>query len=359
MKLYENEIWNADIDLCLEQLGDLDTLKGKKILVTGATGLICSAVIFIIARYNDNLMASGGDVSDKIQVLAACRNKEKLDNMFGRYTESGDVVFVPYDATKKPEFDFGAEYIIHGASNAHPSKIMSEPVETMMSNFMGLKWLFDYAAEKGTKRILYISSSEVYGQKTSPEPFKEEEYGFIDLLNPRNSYPVGKRAAETLAASYFAEHEVEAVIVRPGHIYGPTSSIDDSRISSDFAYKAARGEDLVMKSAGSQIRSYCYVLDCASAMLRIMLTGENITAYNISNPNSIISIRQMAELYAEAGGVQLLSGEATAAEKKSYNTMDNSSLNSARLEGLGWTGQFDARTGLTHTVNIIKSSFTE
>ena len=67
----------------------------------------------------------------------------------------------------------------------------------------------------------------------------------------------------------------------------------------------------------------------------------------------------MAELYAEAGGVKLLSGEATAAEKKSYNTMDNSSLNSDRLEGLGWTGQFDARTGLAHTVNIIKSSFTE
>ena len=353
MKLYENTIWQSDLDKCLEQLSDLDTLKGKSVLVTGATGLICSAVIHILIRYNDNLRASGS-ASDKIRVYAACRNEAKLRDIFGPYVESGDITFVNYDATKELNFDFKADYIIHGASNAHPAKIISEPVETMMSNFMGLKRLFDYAKENGSGRVLYVSSSEVYGQKSSPDPFKEEEYGFIDLLNPRNSYSVGKRAAETLAASYNSEYGIEAVIVRPGHIYGPTSGEEDTRISSAFAYDAAKGKDLIMKSAGSQIRSYCYVLDCASAMLRILLTGENLTAYNISNPNSIISIRQMAEMYAEAGGVQLLSGEATAAEKKSYNTMDNSSLNSERLEALGWIGQFDSKTGLSHTVQILR-----
>ena len=71
MKLYENTIWQADLDKCLEQLPDLDTLKGKSVLVTGATGLICSAVIHILIRYNDNLRASGS-ASDKISVYAAC-----------------------------------------------------------------------------------------------------------------------------------------------------------------------------------------------------------------------------------------------------------------------------------------------
>ena len=111
-----------------------------------------------------------------------------------------------------------------------------------------------------------------------------------------------------------------------------------------------------MKSDGGQIRSYCYCLDCASAVLTILLRGESVRAYNISNPNSIISIREMAEILAKAGHVELIREEASQIEKERFNPMTNSSLDSVSLLSLGWRGLFDAATGFEHTVQIIREN---
>ena len=109
-----------------------------------------------------------------------------------------------------------------------------------------------------------------------------------------------------------------------------------------------------MKSDGAQIRSYCYCLDCASAMLKVLLNGDNCHAYNISNPDSIISIRQMAELLAGSAGVELKMENPSIEEQKSFNPMSNSSLESTSLLGLGWKGFFDAAEGFGHTLIILK-----
>jgi len=146
------------------------------------------------------------------------------------------------------------------------------------------------------------------------------------------------------------------VIVRPGHIYGPTARRQDSRVSSAFAYDAADGKDLVMKSDGAQIRSYCHALDTATAMLAVLLLGETGEAYNISNPDAICSIREMAELLAKEAGVKTSFAEPTAEEKTAFNPMNNSSLNSEKLEGLGWKGIFDAETGFAHTIRVIREA---
>ena len=349
--LYDNKQWIADVGRVSSILPELGQLAGKSVMITGAAGLICSAVVDILFRYNDTH-------AEKIRILAAGRWIEEMTVRFGDMVNRDDFRFVVYDASRTDNcLDVQADYIIHGASNAFPGMIVKEPVETMLSNFVGMKCLLDYAKENGTRRILYISSSEVYGEKKENEPFREGQYGYIDLLNPRNSYSVGKRAAETLCASYAAEYGVESVIVRPGHIYGPTASPHDNRVSSAWAYAASRGEDIVMKSDGAQVRSYCYCLDCASAMLKVLLKGENCHAYNISNPDSIISIRQMAELLAGSAGVELKMEIPSTEEKKGFNPMSNSSLESTSLLGLGWKGFFDAAEGFGHTVKILKEIY--
>ena len=349
--LYGNSTWISDIDKVIEVVPELDRLAGKSLMITGAAGLVCSAIVDIIFRYNDTH-------DDKIQVLAAGRWPEEMSARFGDQVNREDFTFVVYDASKTDNvIDVHADYIIHGASNASPNMIVKEPVETMMSNFLGMKYLLDYAKEQGTKRILYISSSEVYGEKEGTEPYKEGQYGYIDLLKSRNSYSVGKRAAETLCASYADEYGMESVIVRPGHIYGPTASPYDKRVASAWSYAVAKGEDIVMKSDGSQIRSYCYCLDCASAMLKVLLCGENCHAYNISNPDSIISIKDMAEILSKSAGVELRMELPTEEERKGFNPMSNSSLESASLTGLGWHGCFDAETGFGHTVKILKETY--
>ena len=108
-----------------------------------------------------------------------------------------------------------------------------------------------------------------------------------------------------------------------------------------------------MKSAGTQVRSYCYCLDCASAIVKALLKGESVKAYNISNPASIINIKEMAEILAESANVSLKMEAPTEDEKKGFNPMDNSSLDSSELLQLGWKGLFNARRGLSHTVSII------
>ena len=349
--LYDNKNWIADIDKVIEVVPELDELAGKSLMITGAAGLVCSAVVDIIFRYNDTH-------DKKIQVLAAGRWPEEMSGRFGDLVNRDDFTFVVYDASKTDNvIDVHSDYIIHGASNASPNMIVKEPVETMMSNFLGMKYLLDYAKDQGTKRILYISSSEVYGEKEGTEPYKEGQYGYIDLLKARNSYSVCKRAAETLCASYADEYGVESVIVRPGHIYGPTASPYDNRVASAWSYAVAKGEDIVMKSDGAQIRSYCYCLDCASAMLKVLLCGENCHAYNISNPDSIISIKQMAEILVKSAGVKLRMELPTDEERKGFNPMSNSSLESTSLTGLGWRGCFDAEAGFTHTVQILKETY--
>ena len=109
-----------------------------------------------------------------------------------------------------------------------------------------------------------------------------------------------------------------------------------------------------MKSDGLQVRSYCYCLDCASAILKVLLSGKNCCAYNISNPESIVSIKEMADILCKSAGVKLRMELPTEEERKGFNPMSNSSLESTNLLGLGWRGCFDAETGFSHTVKILK-----
>ena len=348
MNIHDIKLWNDDLDEINSSLLELGNLAGQSVLITGPTGLICSAVVDVLIRYN-------ATHDEKIKILAAGRSEEKVKSRFASYTSEPWFTFITYDAAGvNNAFPEDINYIIHGASNASPNHIVAEPVETMLANFNGMKELLDYSRANQTSRIVYISTSEVYGKKNSKEPSKVSDYGGIDILNPRSSYSIGKCAAETLCASYYDEYGVESSIIRPGHIYGPTAGKNDNRVSSAWAYAVARGEDIVMKSDGSQIRSYCYCLDSASAILTVLLKGQSVKAYNISNPESVINIKQMAELLAKSADVKLRFELPTEAEKKGFNPMSNSSLDSIELQELGWKGLFNAERGFAHTVEIIK-----
>ena len=189
--------------------------------------------------------------------------------------------------------------------------------------------------------------------KEGNTPYQEEEYGFVDLLDPRSCYPSSKRAAETLCAAYGKEYGVDTVIVRPGHIYGPTATHSDNRASSQFPRDVLAGKDIVMKSSGAQLRSYCYVLDCVSAMLVVLLRGQTGSAYNISNAQSVATIREMAQAFADAAGKQLCFEDPSHSEKAAFNRMSHSDLTSDRLEALGWHGMFDLDKGVRATLDAM------
>jgi len=324
----------------------LGRIKGKRILVTGATGLICSAVVDFLLLMNETAKLN-------IKVYVAVRSIDKAKKRFLLWEKCSDIVFIEYNALTKIEWGFHIDYIIHGASPANPTLYVMQPVETMLANFVGLNNILEYSRTHSTNRVLFISSSEVYGQKDSSEPYKLSEYGYVDILNPRACYPSAKRACETLCSAYLTEYGVDSVIVRLGHIYGPTATRHDTRASSQFFYDVIDGHDIVMKSAGSQIRSYCYVADCVSAIMTVLLNGESGKAYNVSNPSSVATIRELAEEIAKSSCKKVVFEKPSDAEKKGYNLMDNSSLDASALLELGWYGKFDLKAGVEHTLSII------
>lgn len=343
---YNDSYWE-DIKVSLGSIPDIQKLKSKSILITGGTGMICSAVVDILLYLNH-------EFDYKVNIILAGRSKERTAKRFYIADDKADYQFVPFDAQTGFKDSVKADYILYGASPADPKSFESMPVETIMANVIGLKSALDSAKANPGCRLLYISSSEVYGKKDNKDPYKESDYGFVDILNPRSCYPNAKRLSETLCASYKKEFGVDFVIARPGHIYGPQITTTDSRATAQFTRKAIAGEPIVMKSAGTQLRSYTYTLDCASAILAILLNGQSGEAYNISNPHSIVTIRQIAEEFSKAAGQELVFENPTDQEKAGYNLMDNSSLDSKKLESLGWKAKFDVETGVRRTIELLK-----
>ena len=343
MVLYSDSYCD-EVKKVLRVIPDVHILFGKSILITGATGMICSAVVELLFEVNHSYHAN-------ITIYLAGRNHDKVVARFSPFQEGKDFYFVEYDATKENRIRFSPDYVIHGASSADPASFVKHPVETMLSNIIGLQSLLDIVKQSDSTRLLFISSSEVYGRKIEKRPFVENDYGYVDVLNPRACYPSSKRAAETMCAAYQQEYGIDFVIARPGHIYGPSITEHDSRASAQFTRSAKAGENIIMKSAGMQLRSYCYTMDCASAILTVLLKGASGEAYNISNPQSIVTIRHFAESMAKKAGVRVVYEQASDQELKSYNMMDNSSLDSNKLEYLGWKGMYDLDMGIEATLN--------
>lgn len=321
-------------------------LAGSSVLVTGASGLIGSALADVLMQANRE---HGLDVA----LHLAGRSPKKLADRFA-YWGDGGWDAVEYDALEPVNFGFRSDFIVHCASNAHPRAYTEQPVETMLANVNGTAGILSYARDTAATRVLYVSSSEVYGTRAGREPYREEDCFPMELLNPRSCYPSSKRACETLCASYAREYGVESVIARPGHVYGPTATGSDSRAHAQFARMAAYGEDIVMKSSGEQLRSYVFCTDSASALLTVLLRGEAGTAYNVGDPGFTCTIRELASAFAVAGGVGISFDMPTEIERAGYNPMACSALDCSRLAGLGFSAKLSLEEAAAITIGCLR-----
>ena len=334
-----------ECDEVLAQVANLDKLRDKRILITGATGMIGSAVTELLFRLNTKQRLN-------IQIYLAGRSESACRERF--QSEDTGYRFVHYDAAEAAIPDISVDFVVHAAGYGDPNAIAEDPVGIIDANIAGTEGLLQMA-DRDKARFLFVSSGEIYGSfPEGRDSYSEDDYGYIDILNPRAVYPSAKRMAETLCISYAKQYGVDAVIARSCHIYGPSIRGRDSRASAQFTRNAIVGKEIVMKSAGSQIRSYCYTLDCASALLAILLNGACGQAYNISNRNSIVTIREMAETLAQIAGVKVIFENPSDAEISSYNLMNRSVLNAAKLEKLGWKAVFDLPRGMQRTVDLLR-----
>ncbi len=348
MSLYQSKTYLQDLSTAIAASVGIEALDGSRILITGATGTIGSFLVDMLVRYSK----SGGNLT----LYAAARSLTRLRERFDG-AGADCLHLVAYDMTAEVDLPFAVDYVIHAAGNAHPAAFNGDPVGTILGNVKGTCELLRYAERCGAKRFLYLSTGEVYGQgDLSLDSFEESYGGYVDPTSPRSCYPNSKRTAETLCAAYTSQYGLETVIVRPCHTYGPGITATDNRANVQFMGNVLRGEDIVMKSPGTQMRSYCYVADCASAILTVLVRGESGQAYNAANPEARVTIAGFAQAVADAAGKRVIFANPTEKELADRSPIAKQVLSTAKLEALGWRGHFSVQEGVAHTLEILAAA---
>jgi nucleoside-diphosphate-sugar epimerase len=335
--------YHNDINQIFYESLPWEKLSGTNILITGATGLIGSTLV-------DVLMSNP---RRDYSVYASGRNIERGQKRFEKYLSLDSFRFIRYDVMMPLQSDVQFDYIIHAASNASPNTFFKNPVEIVKANILGVSNLIEYGMGHGMKRFLYVSSGEVYGEG-DVRVMTEEYSGYVDCLNPRSCYPSSKRTAETLCVSYASEYGADVVIARPCHVYGPNFTESDNRVYAQFIRNILHEEDIVLKSKGEQVRSWCYVVDCVSALLYVLLKGASGEAYNIADPNSVLTIRQLAEMLAEIGSRKVIMDIPSDIEKSVFNPVSKSVFSVDKLERLGWKVSGNMYEKMSKTVSQVR-----
>lgn len=319
-----NSIFEEDIKNIINYF-DMSVFDGKTILVTGATGLIGKLCV-------KSLLNSGYNT----QVIALVRDEEKAKNIFG---ESKRLTYLVQDINQRINTTRRVDYIIHAASTTSSKDFVEKPVETIYTAINGSRNVLEFAKNKRLEGMVYLSSLEIYGVNEK-ENIKEEDYGYIDILNPRSSYSESKKMVETMCISYGTEYGVPVKIARLAQTFGAGVSISDNRVFAQFAKAIINKENIVLHTKGETKRNYCYTTDTVRGIFTILTKGENNNAYNVANENSYCSISEMAHL---------LENEYTKVKYKideinrGYNPTVKIALNTEKLNALGWEAKVDLK----------------
>lgn len=305
----------------------LEKLRNASILITGGTGLVGYNILRELSHISEAL---------GLTIYALVRNEEKARLRFGDFSHK--IKLIPGDVMEEPALADPIDYIIHGASITSSRTFVEQPVETVMTSVMGMRNLLELARKKQVKSMVYLSSMEVYGSDEDDRLLTENDVGYLNPLSIRSSYPESKRLCETLCVSYAKEYGVPVKIARLAQTFGPGMQAGDRRAIIQFIGSALNGENIEIKSSGESARMYLYTFDAVSALLTLLLKGQDGTAYNLANKDSYCSIRQLAEKIADIfrPEIRVLVNTGTEEERAIYPPDSFLRLDTSRLENLGW-----------------------
>ena len=340
----QHPLYQEDLNIILTLPG-IDELKGKTILITGATGLIGVCMIDALMTYNQK--------GAKINIYALGRSKENASSRLGEYYGNELFHFVEQDVRKPLPEEIKPDWILPLASNTHPLAYSQYPIETIEISVKGAENALIKALKSGAK-VLYPSTVEVYGNARGEDVFSEDYTGQLNLSTARSCYSESKRVGEALCQSYIAEKGVDVKIVRLSRVFGPTMLMSDTKASSQFIIKALEGEDIVLKSKGEQFFSYTYVADAVAAMLYVMIHGETGIAYNIANEKCNVHLKDFAAECALVAGKKVVFDLPSETERKGFSVAMNAILNTDKLKNIGYEGYYTFSDAVKRTIEILK-----
>lgn len=327
-----------------------EKLQDGSIMLSGATGMIGTLLC-------DALMHKNQQDQLNCHIYALGRSEEKARKRFAAYYDDDHFTFLTCDINQPLTIDIPQklDYILHLASNTHPIAYAGDPIGTITANVFGTHYLLEYASAHHAGRIAIASSNEIYGEnRGDTELFTEDYCGYIDCNTLRAGYPESKRCAEALCQAYIRQNDLDVVIPRLTRSYGPTLLSSDTKALSQFIQKALAGEDIVLKSAGTQYYSYTYAADAVAGLLYVLLKGEKGSAYNIADTASDIQLKDLAALVAGTIGKQVVFDLPDEAERAGFSKATKARLDGGRIKELGWKMHYDIKTGINRTITILK-----
>lgn len=332
-----NEILREDLKYIHNTLA-FEQFAGKKILITGATGLIGSAIVSAFLDWNRNY-------ENQIHVTALVRNRKKCEVLFAEYLSDG-LEILESDVCNLCPSDMGLDYIIHGASQTSSKGFVETPVETVMTALDGTRNLLELAKINQVEGFVYLSSMEVYGTPATDEKIKEETPSNLDVLQVRSCYPESKRMCENLCVCYASEYAVPAKIVRLTQTFGTGVSYHDGRVFAEFARCVLENRNIILKTKGETKRCYLYTADAVTAILTVLLNGASGEAYNAANEATYCSIFEMACIVADMSenSIQVIIEENTDIQKLGYAPTLKMNLATDKLQQLGWNASYDLQS---------------
>jgi dTDP-glucose 4,6-dehydratase/UDP-glucuronate decarboxylase len=280
-----------------------DFLKNKKILITGASGLLGHYFVAFFLKCTESKFKP-----KKITLLY----KEHLPNYFNFLKKNIffklhkiDLYKEKLRITDKPDF------VIHLATYAQPKKFLNNSLETVFLNTTILEKLLRNISLNGS--FLYLSSSEVYsGLKGKP---KENKIGTTNTEHQRASYIQSKLLGETIVNTYRKKYKLDAKSARLCLAFGPGNRLNDDRVLYSFMQKALLNKKIKMLDAGNDKRCYIYILDALQMLLNIIFFGKK-AIYNVGG-KKIITIKNLGKKISKIIHVPLI------AKKKVNNNNNN------------------------------------
>ncbi len=257
----------------------------KRILVTGGAGFLGSHLCEALLKNGDEVICVdnyfSGPRSNVIHLL-----------------DHPHFELIRHDITFPLHIEVNEIYNL--ACPASPIHYQHDPVQTTKTSVLGAINMLGLA-KRTRARIFQASTSEVYGDpEIHPQP--ESYWGHVNPIGLRSCYDEGKRCAETLFFDYRRQHRLNIKVARLFNTYGPRMHQNDGRVVSNFIVQALTGKPITIYGDGSQSRSFCYVDDMVTAMIRFMAIGDEVTGpLNLGNPEEF-TILELARTVVEMTG---------------------------------------------------------
>lgn len=179
-----------------------------------------------------------------------------------------------------------SDIVIHLAAALGVVNTEKNPVHTLDTNIYGTRNVLESCRKNGVRKIIFSSSSEVYGEPKKV-PISESD----DVI-PITNYGVSKLAAEEYIKAYSREHGMRYTILRLFNVYGTGQGT--SWVIPEFVSKALKNQKITIHGDGSQVRAFCHVLDVAQAFQSALRKGDS-EIINVGNNMEPINIKSLAK----------------------------------------------------------------